>query len=174
MTERDPKTLRVHRAHVIRLAKRAVKRDEFIPGRIKVLCSWNLSALALEHITEVRPIGEGLAGLLADAAADIQVALTEDPSPVVERPISLPDGVTQALASERLYEMAEIVTNATGQLSAAGARLELEQLYGAEINAIREHQKNVLNSAFKASDAAAAAAALSIPAPAKLTRSHGA
>ncbi len=174
MTKRDDKTLRVHRARAIRLAKRAIKRDEFMPGRMKVMCSWNVSALALEHITEVCNIGETLAGFFADAAAAIQVGLTEDPSPVVERPISLPDGVTQMRASERLYEMAEIVTNATGQLSTAGARIELQQLYGTEIEAIREHQKQVLNSAFRASDATAAAAALSIPGPTKLTRSHGA
>jgi hypothetical protein len=174
MTERDAKALRVHRAHVIRLSKRAVKRDEFIPGRMKVMCSWNLSALALERIAEVRPIGEALAGFFADAAADIQVALTEDPSPVVERPIGLPDGVTQTLTSQRLYEMAEIVTNATDQRSAPGARLVLQQLYGVEINAIREHQKNALNRVFRASDTTAAAAALSIPTPPKPTRSHGA
>jgi len=70
--------------------------------------------------------------------------------------------------------MAEIVTNATDQRSAAGARLALQQLYGVEINAIREHQKNVLNRAFRASDTAASAAALSIPTPPKPTRSHGA
>jgi hypothetical protein len=174
MTERDKKALRVRRAHVIRLAKRAVKRDEVIPGRVKVMCSWNLSALALEHVTEIRPIGEALAAFLADAAAAVQVALTEDPSPVVERPISLPDGITQALAAERLYEMAEIVTNATAQLSSGGARVVLQELYGVEIDSIRESQKNVLNRAFGASDTVAAAAALSIPRPVKPTRSHGA
>lgn len=174
MTERDKKALRVHRAHVIRLAKRAVKRDEVIPGRVKVMCSWNLSALALEHVTEIRPIGEALAAFLADAASAVQIALTEDPSPVVERAISLPDGVTQAFAAERLYEMSDIIASAAGMASTAGARAELEQLYGVEITAIRESQKNVLNNAFRTSDAAAAASALSIPAPAKMTRSHGA
>ena len=141
---------------------------------LKVMCSWNLSALALEHITEIRPIGEALAAFLADAAAAVQIALTEDPSPVVERPISLPDGVTEALAAERLYEMSDIIATAAGMASTAGARAELEQLYGAEITAIRESQKNVLNNAFKTSNAAAAASALSIPSPAKMTRSHGA
>ncbi len=143
MTERHAKTLRVHRAHVIRLSKRAVKRDEFIPGRMKVICSWNLSALALEHITEVRPISQALADFFVDAAADIQVALTEDPSPVVERPIGLSDGVIQTLASQWLYEMAEIVTDATDRRSAPGARLVLQQLYGVEINAIRDTRRTL-------------------------------
>jgi hypothetical protein len=103
------------------------------------------------------------------------VALTEDPSPVIERPIGLPDGVTQALAAERLYEMADIIATATGMTSAAGARAELQQLYGVEIDSIRESQRSVLNRAFRAPNAAAAtAAAISLPAPVKPTRSHGA
>lgn len=174
MVERDRKELRVHRAHVIRLAKRAVKRDEVLPARVKVMCSWNLSALALEHVVERLPIGEALAAFFADAAASIQVALTDDPSPVIERPIDLPDGVTQAFAAERLYEMSDIVATACGMTSTAGARAELDQLYGAEINAIREGQKHVLNNAFKTANAAAAATALSAPSPGKMTRSHGA
>ena len=174
MTERDRKDLRVHRAHVIRLAKRAVKRDEVLPGRVKVMCSWNLSALALEHVTEIRPIGEALAGFFADAAASIHIALTDDPSPVIERPIGLPDGVTQALAAERLYEMSNIIATAAGMASTAGARAELEKLYGTEITAIRESQKSLLNNAFRTSNAAAAAAALRAPSPGKMTRSHGA
>ncbi|MCW3020023.1 MAG: hypothetical protein JWN10_2331 [Solirubrobacterales bacterium] len=175
MTERDKKALRVHRAHVLRLAKRAIKRDEFITGRVKVMCSWNLSALALEHIAETRPIGEALAGFLDDAAASIQVSLTEDPSPAIERPIGLPDGVTQALAAERLHEMADILATAAGMASAAGARAELQQLYGVEIDSIRERQRSILNRAFRSPSAAAAtAAAISLPAPVKPTRSHGA
>jgi hypothetical protein len=175
MTERDKKPLRVHRAHVLRLAKRAIKRDEFIPGRVKVMCSWNLSALALEHIAETRPIGEALAGFLNDAAASIQVSLTEDPSPAIERPIGLPDGVTQAVAAERLHEMADILATAVGMASAAGARAELQQLYGVEIDSIRERQRSILNRAFRSPSAAAAtAAAISLPAPVKPTRSHGA
>jgi hypothetical protein len=61
----------------------------------------------------------------------------------------------------------------TGRLG-CGARVILQELYGTEIDSIRESQKNVLNRAFGASDTVAVAAALSIPRPAKPTRSHGA
>jgi hypothetical protein len=55
-TERDP---RVHRARVIRLAKVAVKND----GDYKVMCSFNIEALALalELVAETGPVGSATA-----------------------------------------------------------------------------------------------------------------
>ena len=60
MNRRPSPELRVHRAHVIRLAKRAVKRD-----RIVVMCSWNISALAVELITDTElPLPERAGSVL--------------------------------------------------------------------------------------------------------------
>jgi len=79
MTERDPKRLRVHRAHLLRLAKRAVKRDDVAPGRTKVMHSWNLSALALDVVERTESLGTDLAGFFADASTAIAAGLTDDP-----------------------------------------------------------------------------------------------
>ena len=51
MTIRHRESLRVVRAHILRLSKRAIKRDA-ANGGIAVMHSWNLSALALELIEE--------------------------------------------------------------------------------------------------------------------------
>ena len=113
MTLRHPKALRVLRAHVLRLGKRAVKRDG-ANGGIAVMCSWNLSALALELIGEVRPIGVTLRDFLRGVSQRISVALTEDPAPAVVEPIKLPEGVNREMAAARLEEMAAIVEAALG------------------------------------------------------------
>ena len=175
MTKRDPKALRVHRTHVLRLGKRAVKRDAVTPGQIKVMCSWNLSAIALDYVDEERPTAAGLAGLFADAASSIATGLTEDPSPVVQDPIKLPDGVTCAMASERLEEMAAIVTAAMAARSRAGAREQLKSLYGDEIDAIKAREREQLNRSLAAGgDSAALGSALHLPHAPKQTRSDGA
>ena len=133
MNRRPSPELRVHRAHVIRLAKRAVKRD-----RIVVMCSWNISALAIELITDTElPLPEALAAFFAGAARDIARRLTPDPSPVVD-PIDLPDGITQIITATRLAEMAEHALEAATARSEAGARAAYAKLYGPEIDAIRE------------------------------------
>ena len=174
MTERDEKALRVLRAHVIRLAKRAVKRDEVIEGRIKVMCSWNLSALALEIVEEVRPISDALLEFFAQASAEIARGLTEDPSPVVDEPINLPDDVTLEGASRRLAEMAAVIEEARNALSPRGARIALEALYGEEIDEIRERERQTINTGFQRGDRAKVASVLAAPAAAnKVTRSDG-
>jgi hypothetical protein len=59
----EPKSLRVHRARVIRLAKSAIKNDENA-----VLCSWNISALALTHITATGKLSDSLAAFFGEMA----------------------------------------------------------------------------------------------------------
>jgi len=173
ITERDPKPLRVHRAHVIRLAKRAVKRDDVTPGRRKVMCSWNLSALALDLVDDAQPIGAALVQFFAEAATSVADGLTDDPSPVVEEPIKLPDGVTCESASQRLGEMAAIVASALDARSKPGARRALDALYGPELDAIRERERTGLNRYLDGRGGEAAAGTLPFAAPKKRTNSHG-
>lgn len=174
MTKRDGRSPRVHRAQLLRLAKRAVKRDVVVDGRVKVMCSWNLSALALELVEEPAPLAEGLAALFAGASSEIGIGLTEDPSPVIDEPIELPEGVTLDMASRRLEEMANVVEAALAARSIAGARAELEALYGEEIEAIRSRESDGLRTAYGKRDGAALGAALGLPGAQKVTRSHGA
>lgn len=170
MTERDPAALRVFRAHLLRLTKRAVKRDGVTPGRVKVMCSWNISALSLALVEEVGPLAEGLADFLEAAADSIATTLTEDPSPVIEEPIALPDGVTNEMAANRLREMAEIVRAAAGASSKRGAFAHLAELFGTEIDAIRENEDRTL----RGGRPGAVAEVLGATKPLKPTRSDGA
>lgn len=173
MTLRHPKALRVLRAHVLRLAKRAVKRDG-ANGGVAVVCSWNLSALALELVTETGPIGVSLRDFLRGAGASIAAGLTEDPAPAVVEPIKLPEGVSREMTSTRLEEMAAIVERALGAGSKAGARAHLEALFGPEITAILAREQKQMNRGLRSRDAGAVAAALGVEQAPKRTRSGGA
>jgi hypothetical protein len=174
MTEKDPKNLRVHRAHLVRLGKRAVKRDAVIENRVQVMCSWNLSALALDLVEDTQSITEGLLAFLRDGASEIAAGLTEDPADAVEEPIKLPEGVTNDMAAARLHEMADTVEAALRASSRGGARAHLEELFGAEIQAIRSREESQLKRASRNADSAALAGALGLPEAQKVTRSHGA
>jgi hypothetical protein len=176
MTERDPQELVVHRAHLIRLGKRAIKRDGQEP-RVPAMCSWNFSALGLEHVSERAPLANALAALFADASTSIAAGLTEDPAKVAE-PIALPEGMSNQRSAERLTQMARIVAAASGAPSLAEARRILSTLFGVEIDEIRaKHQavtrSSPLNPALRSGNAAAIGAALGMPDPPKTTRSHG-
>lgn len=176
MTERDPQELVVHRAHLIRLGKRAIKRDGMEP-RVPAMCSWNFSALALEHVDERRPLAPALAGVFADASTSIAAGLTEDPAKVAE-PIALPDGMTNQQSAERLSQMGAIVGAAAEAPSLTEARRILSSLFGTEIDEIRAKHQSVtrnspLNPALRSSNAAAIGAALGTPDPPKTTHSHG-
>ena len=165
MNRRPSPELRVHRAHVIRLAKRAVKRDQIV-----VMCSWNISALAVELITDTElPLPEALAAFFAGAAKDIARRLTPDPSPVVD-PIDLPDGITQIITATRLAEMAEHALEAATARSEAGARAAYAKLYGPEIDAIRERLARSADRRL----AAGMSLAPAVSAAHKATRSDGA
>jgi hypothetical protein len=91
-----PKDIRVFRARVIRLAKAAINNDD-----VPVVCPWNISALALRHLTEISSMTEGVAHLLHRMAFEIAQGDTPDPAGV-SAPINLPDGVARAAAIERL------------------------------------------------------------------------
>lgn len=174
MTEKDPKALRVHRAVLVRLGKRAVKRDATLHGRIQLMCSWNLSALALDLVDDTQSITAGLLAFLRGGATEIAVGLTEDPADAVEEPIKLPQGVTNEMAAARLHEMADTVEAALRASSRGGARAHLEELFGAEIQAIRAREDSRMRSASRKADPAALAGALGLPEAQKVTRSHGA
>jgi hypothetical protein len=173
MVMRHPEALRVLRAHVLRLAKRAVKRDA-ANGGIAVMCSWNLSALALELVTETEPIGVSLRDFLRAAANSIAAGLTEDPAPAVLEPIKLPAGVTREMAAARLEDMAAAVEQAIGAHTPAGARDHLAALFGAEIKAIVAREEKQINRGLRARDTAAVATALGVAHAPKRTRSGGA
>lgn len=155
MTERDPQELVVHRAHLIRLGKRAIKRDGQEPWE-PAMCSWNFSALGLEHVSERAPLARALATLFSDASASIAAGLTEDPAKVAD-PIALPDGVTNHDSSERLVQMARIVAAAAEAPSLTEARSILSTLFGVEIDEIRAKHQSVtrdspLNLALRSGD----------------------
>lgn len=173
MTKKDPRDLRVHRAHLVRLGKRAVKRDDVVEGRVQVMCSWNLSALALDLVDGIRPISEGLLAFLRGGATEIAVHLTEDPAVAVEDPIELPLGVTNEMASARLHEMADSVAAALRASSRGGARAHLEELFGPEVEAIRAREHSGLLRASRNADGVALAGALGLPEGQKMTRSDG-
>jgi hypothetical protein len=173
MTLRHPENLRVLRAHVLRLAKRAVKRDG-ANGGTAVMCSWNLSALALELVTEVQPLGVAFHEFLQGASDSIAVALTEDPAPAVVEPIKLPEGVTKEQASTRLGEMAEITRAALGAQSKEGARAHLEAIFGREIKDILARERRTLTQGLRGGDGGALAAGLGMAGTPKRTRSGGA
>ena len=176
MTSVDPQPLVVHRAHINRLGKRAVKRDDVIDGRIQVMCSWNLGALSLGIVLERKALATALADFFAGASTAIGEGLTKDPAKVSD-PISLPEGVTLQIASARLAEMAAVVYASIGATNEFAARRALAPLFGAEIDAIREREKRVtihpLNDALRSRNALAIGTAAGATVPLKRTRSDG-
>jgi len=124
-----PADLRRHRARVLRLAKAAIRND----GDQRVMCSFNIEALALTHVTEVHTtLAEGLAVLLEGAAESIAKELTPDPADVSD-PIKLPEGVTRADCSARLGYFARKVREAIAAYSEAGARAALADVFRSEL-----------------------------------------
>lgn len=173
MTEKDSRELSIYRAKILRLAKRAVKRDG-ANGGIVVMCSWNLSALALAYFDEVSTLSEGLERFLTYASEQIALSLTSDPSDVITDPIKLPKGVTQEQASARLAEMAAVVRAANSQLSIAGARTELSAIFGEEIKAVSAREGLDLRNALQSGNAVAVGAAVDSPFDQKNTSSYAA
>lgn len=178
MTERDPRELAVHRTHVVRLAKRAVKRDGARSAIGPVMCSWNLSALSLDLVDERLPLATALAAFFTGAAMAIRASLTDDPAGVAG-PIKLPDGITQDVAAQRLEEFAEVAWSAVGSRSPAGAKAALGGLFEFELDEIRLRDQRTLlghplNQSLQQRDVAGVAAAVGAHAPLKRTASDGA
>lgn len=166
----------VHRSHLIRLQKRAVKRDGLQTGT-PVVCSWNLSALALGTVTERSAIAAALADAFSAASSSIARQLTDDPAGVAG-PIQLPEGHTQEETSRRLGEMGSIVARAAVAGSIFEARSTLTPIFGVEIDNVRARQRNTvtrnpLHSALKRGDLAAVTSALGASTAVKPTRSDG-
>ena len=77
------RTLRVHRARVIRLAKDAINETAD-----PVISSFNVEALALLYISEIATIADSLQTLFVNATADLARRPTPDPAGV-SKPIRL-------------------------------------------------------------------------------------
>lgn len=161
--------LRVHRARVVRLAKVAVKND----GDAKVMCSFNIEALALALVTEVDDIAAALAAFLLAAAADIEVSLTDDPAHVSGL-IKLPDGVTQRQAAQRLSELGQVVQASLDTATEPEARRILHGAYGPQLEEISRATRSDLRSGLRARDGVAVATAIASPRLQKPRRSFGA
>jgi hypothetical protein len=176
MTKLDPQSLVVHRAHVNRLGKRAVKRDDAVEGRIQVMCSWNLGALSLAIVLERRALAAALAEFFNGASMAIAQGLTADPAKVSD-PIALPDGVSLRMASARLAEMAGIINEARSARSDFAARHALAPLFGVEIDAISQRERRItkhpLNGALRSRDPIAIGTAAGAAVPLKRTVSDG-
>lgn len=114
---------RVHRARVIRLAKAAVKQDE-----TPVVTSFNIEALALDHVDADSTIAEGLRDLLLDGADALYEGLTLDPAEVSD-PIKLPDGIARGAAVGRLRELGDAVSRAVEAYSLEDAEDALAAAY---------------------------------------------
>jgi hypothetical protein len=162
-------SLRVHRARVVRLAKVAVKND----GEFKVMCSFNIEALALELVTDTAPIAPALEAFLIASSTEIAASLTDDPAHV-SGPIKLPDGVTQPMAGRRLGELGQIVAASLDAASEPEARRILSAAFGPQIDAIRDEGRGRLHRALDQRDTSATAALLASPRPQKPRRSYGA
>jgi hypothetical protein len=120
----DPDTAtRVHRARVIRLAKAAVKQDT-----VPVVSSFNLEALALDHVDSDNTIAESLRDLLLDGADALDEGLTDDPAGVSD-PIKLPDSVSRSTAVARLRELGNAVSRAIEADSLEDAEHALSEAY---------------------------------------------
>lgn len=140
MNHQGSRELRTLRAHVVRLAKRAIKRDRDM-GWIPVICPWNVCALALALFDDAAlPLHVALAEFFEFASTEIANGLTPDPSPVVA-PIALPKGVDHGMASSRLAQMARHAYDAATAPDEAAARRAYSRLYGPELDAIRERER---------------------------------
>lgn len=167
----NPKDLRVFRARVIRLVKAAIKNDE-----VPVVCPWNISALALKHITEITSLSEAVAYLLQRMALDIAQGDTPDPAGV-SAPIKLPDGVDRSAAIARLSFFAGKVDEALQHRSDRARVLDaLVQVWPEQLhkNAKAEAGKRRLADAFRVVGATSPVVTEEFRRPArKVQRSYG-
>lgn len=166
----DSKSLRVHRARVIRLAKAAIKHDP-----APALISFNVEALALKHITEVDGLVESLQRFFDKAASSIKAGLTDDPAGVSGK-IKLPDGMTRERSSKRLRHFADKAQEAIDHGDDRDAVEEaLAELYPEQLPAARASAKSRAAHAIRRGDKKAIRSSLAIaPAAAvKNPRSYG-
>lgn len=164
-----PATLRRHRARILRLAKAAVKGDS-----TPALISFNVEALALEHIIEVDDLIYSLQSFFAEASASIRADYTEDPAEVSGK-IKLPDGMTRTRAADRLSFFAEKVHEAIDAEDREAAEAALAELYPGQLPNAKRSAKDALAQALRTGNERGVRSGLAI-APAaviKRPRSYG-
>lgn len=166
----DGKSLRVHRARVIRLAKAAIKRDS-----TPALISFNVEALALEYIAEVDGLAESLERFFDKAASSIKAGLTDDPAGVSGK-IKLPDGMTRERSAKRLRHFADKLQEAIDHSDDRTAVEEaLAELYPEQLPDAAESAKSRAANAIRRGDKNAIRTSLAVapPAAVKNPRSYG-
>lgn len=165
----EPKGLRRHRARVIRLAKAAIKGDS-----TPALISFNVEALALEHIVEVGGLIHSLQRFFAEASSSIKAGLTEDPAEVSGK-IKLPDGMTRTRAAKRLSFFAEKAQEAIDAEDREAAEAALAEVYPDQLPDAKRSTKEALARALRTGNDTRIRSALAIPAAAtiKPVRSYG-
>ncbi|MDQ3668905.1 MAG: hypothetical protein M3377_01265 [Actinomycetota bacterium] len=166
----DGKSLRVHRARVIRLAKAAIKHDS-----TPALISFNVEALALTHITKVTTLAESLQLFFDKSSTSIKARLTDDPAGVSGK-IKLPDGMTRERSAKRLRHFADKVQEALDHSDdRAAVESALAELYPDQLPDARRSAKAQLADALRRGDKGGIRNGLAIaPAAAiKAPRSYG-
>lgn len=166
----DEKSLRVHRARVIRLAKAAIKHDS-----THALISFNVEALALTHVTKVMTLAESLQLFFDKATSSIKAGLTDDPAGVSGK-IKLPDGMTRERSAKRLRHFADKMQEALDHSDdRAAVESALAELYPDQLPDARRSAKAHLADAIRRGDNSGIRSGLAIaPAAAiKTPRSYG-
>lgn len=166
----DGKSLRVHRARVIRLAKAAIKHDS-----TPALISFNVEALALKHLTEIKTLAGSLQLSFDKAASSIKGGLTDDPAGV-SGTIKLPDGMTRERSAKRLRHFADKVQEAIDNSDdRAVVESALVELYPDQLPDVQRSAKAQLADAILRGDEGGIRSGLAIaPAAAiKAPRSYG-
>ena len=144
----EPGRLRRHRARVIRLVKAAIKGDS-----TPALISFNVEALALEHIDGVNGLIYSLQHFFAAASDSIKAGLTEDPAEVSGK-IKLPDGITRTRAAKRLGFFAEKIQEAVDAEDREVAESALADLYPDQLPNAKRSAKEALANALRSGDEA--------------------
>jgi hypothetical protein len=166
----DAKSLRVHRARVIRLAKAAIKHDA-----APALISFNIEALALTHITKVTALVDSLALFFDKASSSIKASPTPDPAGV-SGTIKLPDGMTRERSAKRLRHFADKVQEAIDNADdRAKVESALAVLYPNQLPNAQPSAKAQIAEAFRKNNTTAIRSGLAV-APAaglKVTPSFG-
>ena len=166
----EPAALRRHRARIVRMAKAAIKHDA-----TPVMIPFNITALALLHVTETRSLSDGLEHLFSKAAVSIGAGLTEDPAEVSGK-IKLPTGVTRETAKRRLRYFADRLAAAREHSDdRAQVETELAELYPDQLPNAKRASKASLAEAVRSGDVASIGRGFGVAAPTLIrsTRSAG-
>lgn len=94
-----------------RHASHPEEHTRLLTAETPALISFNIEALALTHLAEVKSLGESLQLFFDKAASDLRAGLTEDPAGVSGK-IKLPDGMTRERSAKRLRFFADKVQEA--------------------------------------------------------------